>query len=55
MTLSEGLLVLTGAFLVAHLVLDLRTLRQAVAHRKDVWLTAATIIILVGHILLDYI
>ncbi len=55
LSLSEWLLVLTGAFLFAHLLLDIRMLRLAVAHRKDVWLTVTTLGVLIGHIVTDYV
>lgn len=53
--ISEVLVVLALVFLGLHLLFDLKELRQAVSHRKDVWWTTATLVVLIGHITLDYI
>ena len=42
MSLSDILVILALVFLGLHLLFDLKALRQAVAHRKDVWWTATT-------------
>lgn len=52
--MTDGLLWLAGAFLVAHVVLDLRSMAQAVNHPKDLALTIITLGVLCGHLILDY-
>ncbi len=53
MSISEVLVILALTFLGLHLLFDLKALRQAVAHGKDIWWTAATLFVLGGHMILD--
>jgi hypothetical protein len=53
--LTDGLLVLAGVFLVAHLLADVRSMALAVHHPKDLLWTTATLVALVGHLILDYV
>ena len=57
MNLDWGLVLViaAAAFLVAHLVLDLRSLSKAVRHPNDLRLTLVTIAVLGAHITLDFV
>jgi hypothetical protein len=55
MSWASGLIVLAGVFLAAHLIMDVRAVALTARHPKDLSWTAATLIILTGHIILDYV
>ena len=55
LSLSEWLLVLAGAFLLAHILMDVRSVYRSVRHPEDLAWTAATLAVLAGHLIMDYI
>ena len=55
LSLGDWLLVLAGAFLFAHVLMDVRSVCRSVRHPEDLAWTVTTLTILVGHLIMDYI
>lgn len=52
---ADALLWLAGAFLLAHVAMDVRALWISAHHPRDLLWTSATLIILGGHLVMDYV
>ena len=52
---GDWLLVLAGAFLFAHVLMDVRSVYRSARHPEDLAWTVTTLTILVGHLIMDYI
>ncbi len=51
---GDALLWLSGAFLLAHVAMDVRALWRSTRHSQDLAWSAATLIVLAGHLAFDY-
>jgi len=55
MNLSDVLLFVTVLFLAGHIGFDMRAIGKSVQQHKDFWWTVTTLLVLLGHLTLDFV